>query len=486
VLDGGLRALEDAARRCDLGNGPLALRARYELAAAEAHMRALAVPRALERALESRRLAAEAGSPLVEAQALRRVGACHGALNDSPQARAHLHAAIVTARAAHAPAVEFDAASRLGILELEHGHGARARSLFERAGETVPSLGQWASRRNLFDLALVALHEGDLDESERLFADAHAVALATGDLYFALYTRHNLAICAFERGRYEATAAELEDMLPIAHDLARCWRDVRYWLRSAFLDMGIASFALGALDRAVALLTESARIRQDVGVEGGDALARVYLSAVLAEQGRIAEAEATFVEARDPPRAGPEVAMVAPILAGALELAHADRAAAAGAHDDMRRHLRAARDRLTTSGPDSLGRARRARQLLARAIERSAAAASEHAQDSLLIGPGTSWFRPPWGARFELRPGSPSRRLLGALVRAREVSPGEVVPTAQLRAVTWPDALEPADVLYKRLKVAVSSLRAQGLTRILVSRDGGYLLDPAVGVRAAQ
>jgi len=77
------------------------------------------------------------------------------------------------------------------------------------------------------------------------------------------------------------------------------------------------------------------------------------------------------------------------------------------------------------------------------------------------------------------------KRILAALVDARAASAGVALDRDALLARGWPDERLHPDAASKRLRVAVATLRSLGLRDVLLTRDDGYLLDPAARIRTA-
>jgi hypothetical protein len=90
------------------------------------------------------------------------------------------------------------------------------------------------------------------------------------------------------------------------------------------------------------------------------------------------------------------------------------------------------------------------------------------------------------GERVSLARKRSLRLLLAALTSARLRSPSRALDSAALLALGWPgDRVLPAAGAH-RVRVAIATLRRLGLREHLVSRDDGYLLDPAAAVELAR
>lgn len=102
----------------------------------------------------------------------------------------------------------------------------------------------------------------------------------------------------------------------------------------------------------------------------------------------------------------------------------------------------------------------------------------------LRVAEDLGWFACPEQAPVPLTRKRLLQRLLGALVDARQATPGQPVPVDTLLAAGWPD--EPHmlhSAAMNRLHVALNRMRQMGLDDVLQRVDDGYLLDPAVGLR---
>lgn len=99
-------------------------------------------------------------------------------------------------------------------------------------------------------------------------------------------------------------------------------------------------------------------------------------------------------------------------------------------------------------------------------------------ENALILGSGARWFRDTEGHWRDFRRRRPLRRLLLALIERRLVAPGDGLAMEQLLQAAWPDeTIQPASAA-NRLYVALATLRKQGLKRLLLTEEEGYLLDP--------
>jgi predicted ATPase len=100
---------------------------------------------------------------------------------------------------------------------------------------------------------------------------------------------------------------------------------------------------------------------------------------------------------------------------------------------------------------------------------------------------GGRGFRLPGApAVVDLSRRAPLRRILERLAQSRRAEPGEAVAVDEILAAGWPGEKIQAEAALNRLHVALATLRKLGLREVLITADGGYMLDPAVPLAAAQ
>ena len=99
----------------------------------------------------------------------------------------------------------------------------------------------------------------------------------------------------------------------------------------------------------------------------------------------------------------------------------------------------------------------------------------------LVVAVDGSWFD-RMGQRVLLR----SYRVLGALLarlaERRLSTPGLPVPAPELVGAGWPNERIADRAARNRLRVALATLRKVGLRDVLVTKDGGYMIDPGFDV----
>ncbi len=98
----------------------------------------------------------------------------------------------------------------------------------------------------------------------------------------------------------------------------------------------------------------------------------------------------------------------------------------------------------------------------------------------LRLGPDVLWFAYEAAESVDLARRGPMRRMLAALVDARERAPGRTLDRQALFSAGWPGERVLEEAASTRVRVAVATLRKLGLREPLLTRDDGYLLDPEV------
>ncbi|MDI1436904.1 AAA family ATPase [Polyangium sorediatum] len=225
-----------------------------------------------------------------------------------------------------------------------------------------------------------------------------------------------------------------------------------------------------------------------------------YLGVLEAEDGRIERAEAHFAEARAN-SALPVVAVKVHLLEGCLDVARARRAAMEGRWEEMRARLDDARRRLTSFGDLSTGPIRLTALGIAPALERALAAceagvfppclpapdegsiSAPPPEPALELDSNGRWFRLGKGEKVSLHRRHVLAAILARLSERHAAVPGDPLPVAELVEAGWPGERILPGAAANRLHNAVAVLRGLGLRGALITRDGGYLLDPALVVR---
>jgi tetratricopeptide (TPR) repeat protein len=393
---------------------------------------------------------------------------------------------IARARAAYAAAAlsfargDLDAA-RIGYVEAIERAGSET-SLVVRAlcdlGTVEINLDDFDIGRSHFEAALAAAQASQNERGEgRARAGLGTTALRAGHL--------DLACAQLERARqlhrdaddrrseaiacgYLAVAAQLRRDSAHAEAGFREALELARWMGHRLIEaitlgyLGVTEHALGRLDDAQHTQEQALAAFRRLANRPYEALALARLGAVLADRGD-ADAATSMLDAADAIDHGDrEIAAVARVCRGHLELS--------------RRGATRALERLATADHGPLDA-----RLQATALRRLLTALDVR-DEPFEIGARGRWFRAPDGKRVGLeRRGAPSR-ILAYLVEQRLAAPAKVVPTEQIFAHGWPNERASADAAAQRVYTAIWTLRRLGLRDVIVRVADGYFVDPKVPV----
>lgn len=99
------------------------------------------------------------------------------------------------------------------------------------------------------------------------------------------------------------------------------------------------------------------------------------------------------------------------------------------------------------------------------------------------IDAGGRWFTDRDGRKVSLGRARVAHRLVAALVDRWQKSPGESIPTTEIFGIGWPSENIRPDSAQARVYMAISRLRARGLSGIVKHDHAGYLISPGVELR---
>ncbi len=461
--------------------GPLSL-------AADVLERALAVPDASAAPAAARARALEA-----HAEALLGVGQL-----------AEAHEAAVASRAVDPHA---DGASRarrtslLGAIEQARGATAEARALQSEALSIAEAAG---ARREigyaLSSLALVDHVAVAPERAEALYRQAIDVLAAAGSTRLAARAEARLGFLMVDLGRFAEARALFESSLAKARGKNRALEGIV----TGYL--GNALRAEGRLREADAYYTDALQRVSAAGDRRFEATFTMDLGILRALEGRfaaalvlLASAESLGKEVGDPRLAALARGYRAMALAGATEI-EAARALLDPPTDAVVERVQAyqaifieacaLRGRSDVEAATARLRgeiARRASAGLFTDHERLTARAAEATLDglappeaALVVDAARGRIRLPGGVWVELPPSTANGRAFRALLERRATAPGVAVSVDEIVAQAWPGERLRAEAAKNRVRVAIAALRSLGLREVLLSRDAGYVLDPAV------
>lgn len=101
---------------------------------------------------------------------------------------------------------------------------------------------------------------------------------------------------------------------------------------------------------------------------------------------------------------------------------------------------------------------------------------------AVLVGPEARYFEVAGKGSVNLGRRGPVRRILLALVRMHADGGGQELSVPEVVEAGWPGEIVSADAGATRVYTAIRTLRRLGLEGILLTRDGGYLIDPRASI----
>jgi hypothetical protein len=336
----------------------------------------------------------------------------------------------------------------------------RARDLHERALALYRELGnERGAAVVLQNTGLILQEQGQLQEAELVFREAHRLQIALGNRRFEGIALFDLAGLCFERGLWSKALQWAEQAL----EMLRAQGDLRQAALCLAL-RGACTAALGELDGAHVDLD---RAERELDAQGD----RVYGRAVSVHRGHLelalalraygggADAEHSALLARARAR-------IAPRFSG--------EGAGKSGGERVRRRTREETRSVRPADSDE--------HRLAVRVLRTALARHRELEHSLLVASDQSWLRGPNVRRSPLSSKKVLRRILAALVERRLHAASTPLSAAELVQRGWPNERLAARAAGNRLQVALAELRKRGLGRVLARDTGGYLLDPKVAL----
>lgn len=352
------------------------------------------------------------------------LGNLHARRGDWAGARAHGLRALALARSARHEMMEGAALTNLAAAELAGGDAAEALELLEQALRLHRRVG----RRNAEALAswqagLAEADRGRWAEARSRLLDALAVAEEVGNAQIVADVLFTFALVELGCGSHELAQERLRESIAAAPE-----------------DRSRVALA----ERALALWTGAV----PHGPMPGHRHGLVALCTLLAEAGSggtgttLAQSAADNAELR--------------VLARALASRQPDR----DGHRDAPAAVPEPADGGTTA----------------------AELAAPLPGGVVRVDAELTWIEAPDAARIDLSRRRVLRRLVAHLVQRRRESAGQPCSAEELLLAGWPGQRFVGDSGHNRFYVAVATLRELGLASVLLTRSGGYLLDPHVAL----
>jgi tetratricopeptide (TPR) repeat protein len=431
------------------------------------------------------------GDLFAEAEALRLLGAVY-------RAEGRLAEALATRERA------------LGLHE-KLGGRAQVAVAWGDVGTSLASLGRLHEARTFHERAIAAHRDLGREREEGVEWSYLGVALHRAGRFGDAKRAHERALEIHARSNHpRGEGADRMHLGYVLHELGRLVEGresyaqaLRIFRRVKDRSLeGVTLSYLGALEveakrpeEAGAMLEQALAIHREVKSKRHEAVTRLHLAQhhrSLGEAKRAREAAKRAV-AVAPDAVELEHRAWALALAGDLDEAIAleledevtrDAIALLGLADRVRAHEasvdRARSSALEARGLEAVPSGSRRRLALAE-LE----AALHRELPALVIAADGSRFVAPKGKLVELGRRTPLIRVLRHLLERRLAAPGEPSAAEALLAAGWPGErvlYEPGQV---RVRNVLAQLRKLGLRSTIVTRGGGYLLDPAFPVRTS-
>jgi predicted ATPase len=444
-------------------------------------------------------LAIEAVNPELEGRAYHGLGACDHVAGELMQARASYLTAVKCLRGGKNQRALSWTLLDLGMLPEEIGEMGGALRAVDEANSIAVDLDDDIAAAALTARGCIHLSAGQPQETRRYLQQARDLCRengyralegrSTAELGIASLLQHEAPI-EKERAPRDDARALLGEGVQLLNDAGDRRTAVSYMGYRGVPDhlAGEHEQASGHYRRAIRLASEL----------GSGRVARYFsgLNAVsLAQQGRIDEARRELAHASPSADADVQDARAfAPIreLAEAAQQLWFGKAALEEGFSEKAQSLFWSAQALIARG-EKVGDLsapvdiRIARLVLQGQRARAAAALglgedAERRQRRLRVGAEGRWFRFDAAKPVEIGPRRAVRRLLIVLSEGQRDSPGRALSAEALIGSLWPDEKISADSARNRLRVALSALRKAGLREHVLTREGGYLLDPSLRV----
>jgi tetratricopeptide (TPR) repeat protein len=395
-----------------------------------------------------------------------RAGAVDGARADAERARELAISANDVARQGDAHQLR---------AEIEWFTGGDVTPHVEAARAAARAVGDPAREARALHTAACAV--ADRKEHERghdAFTRVIGMAEVAGDKAIAAYARGNLGAVLIQQGRLEEAESALEESTAALHAM----RDTQSYFVHLY-NLAAVRQERGDLERAARGHEEVIRAAaktKHVSVRG---MSLAALGALRAARGEIAEAERLLdeAEAASEPAGQRRVAVVR-VHRGHLDLALAREAAKRGDSTAANEHRASAERRLAEGAQwtDTTDDLLTALRWLGRALELESS--ERYPANAWVIGEDGAWFRQPRGWRIDVGDRQHARAILRALLQARLRSPGRPLATDDVLRAAWPGERLVKRAGTNRVYVTISLLRDLGLRELVLSAEGGYMLDP--------
>jgi tetratricopeptide (TPR) repeat protein len=429
------------------------------------------------------------------------------------EARDQLATAARTAHAANVPEVELRAHLRRADCEALLGNANADRQAIDDAAVVAERSGDpWSLASVSATRGRHAWTRGRRDDGDPYVLAAADGFARAGDVTRGTQQHSSIGVQALVSGRLELAVSHLTHAkneyarLGLQRDEARVAGD-----------LAIALFELGRVEEARATFRFSLDGSRRVGHTRALGWHLCYAGIFELESGNeraahalLEESIAIFREMGDFGMIGIQIAAFAGSLAARACLSTNATSSVLPWFDELRaaedalqraddltdpraavRALSEARERIARDGlrePERPAAIALETRLAARLLSRRAAdierrlTAQLSMPNQLEVCADARWFSRNGGPRVDLDRVVAPRRMLERLLGEHQRAPGAPLSLDDLFAAGWPDQRAVREAMTNRVNVALNKLRTLGLRDVVLSRDGGWLLDPGVNV----
>jgi predicted ATPase len=432
-------------------------------------------------------LAASSGDPVLEGLTLTARGRLLHFGGRLDEALDMHQRALALARSVGDRGLEARALGNIAIIYRFRARLSQGLPFAEQALAIARELGQGRLQGDMLSV-IATMHQGEqrVDEARACYEQALTVTREIGDRGLEASIVGNLGTLYQELGEFDKSLTHTERALQIFRELG-----MPRLVGSAYGNIATLFAESGRLEEASATCRRAIEALRSAGDTLQEGVFLAHLGGMQASLGFIEDARATFLAAdailkpiKDDP-----IAALPDIQRGHLDLALAREAEVNGDLEAAARFRHAAQARVvavespTHSHPSD--DVRTTLRMLRRAIDgigtqRPAVRAGTMPADALVVSEDARVFRTPAARAVKLERRHAVRLILLKLVDHRLKAPGEALSADTLLEFGWPGERVMAEAGASRVYVALATLRKLGLRGLLVSRDGGYLLDPEV------
>jgi predicted ATPase len=393
-------------------------------------------------------LYAVAGDHAGEASALMRSGHIHIEQGQLDAGRVALERALELQRRVDDRVAIVRVLSMLGVVHHWQGRHDEASRCYREALDLARSLdNRPAEATSTLNFALFLLDDGQLAEARALFEHGLEMARASGLRATCCAIVGSLGSIELAEGHHEEARKRFEEALSIARQLGN-----RRYEAASLRYVGVVLLAERDFDGALRSFEATRVASEDIDTP---TLAGV-IGATLALLGRHDEAAARFAQARKSleTRGEPRAGVLVEIFEAIAAVARGEIAGARAVAARMRTKKLAAEALVALRVLDSL------------------------VMPNLTIGSEARWFRVGAGDQVDLSKRRAPRLILRRLLETRK----RAATLEEIVEAGWPGERIQTEAAAARAYTAIKTLRELGLGDILVRRDDGYLLDPAVEI----